>query len=210
MSKKMTLPGCDNCADTACSLKSCSRCKLVKYCGKPCQSQHWKSGHKKRCVAVADRKPFAAAEDASVPKCVICLEAFHEGEDVKQLMEGKIPDMTNVKFRCGHQFHYDCALEAALNSRACVICRADILAGKSFQQIAYMHLLILVAALPNEDMTSHLDLAVTTLVCKIKLGELATVVEKEFLDIKDLEIFTEIYVRDQFFFALFRIIESAR
>jgi hypothetical protein len=73
-----------------------------------------------------------------------------------------------------------------------------------------MHLLILVAALPNEDMTSHLDLAVTTLVCKIKLGELATVVEKEFLDIKDLEIFTEIYVRDQFFFALFRIIESAR
>ena len=118
MLKKMALPGCDNCADTACPLKSCARCKLVKYCGKPCQRQHWKSGHKKRCVVVADRKPFAVVEDASVPKCVICLEALHEGVvDITDNVE-YFEKHAIVKIKCGHRFHYHCALEAARESTA--------------------------------------------------------------------------------------------
>jgi len=27
----------------------CSRCKKTKYCGKDCQTKHWKAGHKKEC-----------------------------------------------------------------------------------------------------------------------------------------------------------------
>ena len=46
---------CANCgiAETAggASLKPCSRCKAVVYCGKECQAQHWKKagGHKAVC-----------------------------------------------------------------------------------------------------------------------------------------------------------------
>jgi hypothetical protein len=28
---------------------SCSKCKTTRYCGKECQSWHWKNGHKVRC-----------------------------------------------------------------------------------------------------------------------------------------------------------------
>ncbi|KAJ7119694.1 hypothetical protein C8R44DRAFT_788726, partial [Mycena epipterygia] len=28
---------------------SCSKCKTTRYCGKECQSWHWKNGHKARC-----------------------------------------------------------------------------------------------------------------------------------------------------------------
>jgi hypothetical protein len=28
---------------------SCSKCKMVRYCGKECQSWHWKNGHRPRC-----------------------------------------------------------------------------------------------------------------------------------------------------------------
>jgi hypothetical protein len=30
---------------------SCSKCKTTRYCGKKCQSWHWKNGHKWRCYA---------------------------------------------------------------------------------------------------------------------------------------------------------------
>jgi TPR repeat protein len=48
---------CANCGvkDTAGSaaLKPCSRCKVVVYCGKACQAQHWKSGgHRVLCQQV--------------------------------------------------------------------------------------------------------------------------------------------------------------
>ena len=33
------------------SLKSCSRCGIVLYCGRECQRAHWKAGHKKSCKA---------------------------------------------------------------------------------------------------------------------------------------------------------------
>lgn len=37
-------PSCDKEAEL-----TCSRCKSVRYCGKPCQTLDWKSGHKMRC-----------------------------------------------------------------------------------------------------------------------------------------------------------------
>jgi len=32
--------------------KTCSGCKQVKYCNRTCQSQHWKGGHKARCMVI--------------------------------------------------------------------------------------------------------------------------------------------------------------
>ena len=38
-------------APSGTSLKSCSRCGIVLYCGRDCQLAHWKAGHKKSCKA---------------------------------------------------------------------------------------------------------------------------------------------------------------
>ncbi|KAG2493676.1 hypothetical protein HYH03_008190 [Edaphochlamys debaryana] len=35
------------------SLKQCSRCKCVRYCGAACQKAHWKAGHKAECQEAA-------------------------------------------------------------------------------------------------------------------------------------------------------------
>jgi hypothetical protein len=32
-------------------LPRCSQCKISYYCGRKCQSKHWKLGHKSDCVA---------------------------------------------------------------------------------------------------------------------------------------------------------------
>ena len=47
---------CANCGKTAeslpkdGSLKACTRCRSVWYCGRRCQSEHWNDGHKTDCV----------------------------------------------------------------------------------------------------------------------------------------------------------------
>ena len=46
----------DECGRTSCdeeAVLACSKCKSVKYCGKKCQTWHWKNGHKLRCSQVA-------------------------------------------------------------------------------------------------------------------------------------------------------------
>jgi hypothetical protein len=44
----VTSPICENCGKEA--PKQCKRCKKVKYCGRTCQVQHWKSTHKFECT----------------------------------------------------------------------------------------------------------------------------------------------------------------
>jgi hypothetical protein len=50
-----TCPGrtdeCWNCgkSNQITTLQQCSRCKVAKYCGKQCQKEDWKSGHKNDC-----------------------------------------------------------------------------------------------------------------------------------------------------------------
>ena len=34
----------------------CSRCKVVTYCSKACQKQHWRGGHKDTCQAASERE----------------------------------------------------------------------------------------------------------------------------------------------------------
>ncbi len=40
---------CANCGESAASLLACARCHLVRYCGRTCQAQHWKTGHNTCC-----------------------------------------------------------------------------------------------------------------------------------------------------------------
>ena len=100
------------------TLRPCSRCKLVRYCGTECQAQHWKSSHKKFCVAMDQRKPQpTSAKEVTGAKCTICLESMEEIESRKLL--------------CLHVFHRRCIDDVLQNSAAqvCPLCRADILAG---------------------------------------------------------------------------------
>ena len=45
---KCTCCGCK--AENDVKLKPCPRCKGPLYCGKDCQSKHWKNGHKESCT----------------------------------------------------------------------------------------------------------------------------------------------------------------
>lgn len=50
---KMILKLCANCNKQEATLgewKNCNQCKAVAYCGKKCQVDHWRSGHKKTCA----------------------------------------------------------------------------------------------------------------------------------------------------------------
>lgn len=45
---------CANCGEGSGTLSLCSRCKSVRYCGRPCQVAHFKA-HKQKCLATASR-----------------------------------------------------------------------------------------------------------------------------------------------------------
>ena len=73
----MDINVCGNCgrnSDQDETFKHCSRCKIVVYCCRACQVQHWKNGHKQDCRAASEREEYvvkkqnktvAAAEDPS-------------------------------------------------------------------------------------------------------------------------------------------------
>ncbi len=99
------------------TLRPCSRCKLVRYCGTECQAQHWKSSHKNFCVAMEKRKPLTSSAEVKGAKCTICLESM-EDEESRTLS-------------CSHVFHRRCIDGVRNHSAAqvCPLCRADIFAG---------------------------------------------------------------------------------
>ena len=73
------------------TLKACTRCKATHYCGRACQTAHWKGGHKRFCVTPEERAPqpvltplaplWAPSElEKSQPvKCAICLDPLSSG-----------------------------------------------------------------------------------------------------------------------------------
>ena len=103
---------CTNCASTE-PVKPCSRCRSVWYCGKACQSQHWKrGGHKRFCVAVADRVPTKTNPPSSdEEKCVVCLDPLKLGE--------------TLSLGCGHTLHAECMADMISFgvAHACPTCR---------------------------------------------------------------------------------------
>ena len=135
-SKKKPLPSrweCANCSlpdQPGVSLRPCSRCKLVRYCGTECQAQHWKKGgHKRHCVAPEQRKPQTAVipgEDqrkphaiehgsAEWPTCVICMHIMTELS-------------STTKLPCSHVLHTLCleGLRSSSSVLLCPTCRADL------------------------------------------------------------------------------------
>mmetsp|Transcript_15041 Transcript_15041/g.19511 ORF Transcript_15041/g.19511 Transcript_15041/m.19511 type:complete len:479 (+) Transcript_15041:29-1465(+) len=115
-------------------LKCCTKCKLVWYCGKECQSSHWKQpqGHRKYCIQPNERKPPSketspkevekdqdvspSASSTSSRVCAICLEPINS-KDCKTL-------------ECSHTLHHDCftSLQNSSSSGAqvCPECRKPI------------------------------------------------------------------------------------
>ena len=44
------------------ALKACIRCKAAFYCGRACQTAHWRKGHKQFCVTPGERVPSLTPE----------------------------------------------------------------------------------------------------------------------------------------------------
>ena len=114
---------CANCAISDIPLQSCSRCKLVAYCGKACQAQHWKQGgHKRFCVPLEQRVPppkeprkeRSAAGGAAEVVCPICLEPLATG--------------ATSALACGHELHAECAtgLRSFGVAQVCPMCREKV------------------------------------------------------------------------------------
>lgn len=110
---------CANCGTVDLPLHKCGKCKVTMYCGRPCQTQHWKADHKARCVPIDARKPSAEVRPSGVV-CAICLDMLKE------------PLCT---LPCGHSFHTECVGELRKFGvkQACPSCRADLPPGAEKQ-----------------------------------------------------------------------------
>lgn len=110
---------CANCGTADLPLHNCGQCKVTPYCGKPCQTQHWRAGHKGRCMPTEARKPSAEVRPSGAA-CAICLAALEE------------PTCT---LPCGHAYHRVCVEELRKFGvkQACPSCRADLPPGAEKQ-----------------------------------------------------------------------------
>jgi TPR repeat protein len=101
---------CANCGSADLQLTFCGRCRATPYCGKPCQTQHWKAGHKGQCVALEDRKP--SKEAIAETPCAICLDELTDA----------------LKLSCGHSYHKGCVdrLRKFGVNQVCPLCRATL------------------------------------------------------------------------------------
>ena len=53
------------------TIQRCAKCKLVSYCSKECQKEHWMKVHKKHCKYLAEEKvmPLSMHEEANCTGC---------------------------------------------------------------------------------------------------------------------------------------------
>ena len=124
---------CANClarsGQNSATLLTCTRCKASTYCGKACQTAHWKAGHKKFCVPLEERVPQPVApfpsstgtpvvfDDQGPVECPICLDPLASG---------------NVcTLPCKHTFHAPCVegLRSFGIKQVCPMCRAELPPG---------------------------------------------------------------------------------
>ena len=56
---------CDNCGSTSINCSFCARCRTVRYCGRACQKEDWKKGHKLVCRPTDSSTPLPAPDIAS-------------------------------------------------------------------------------------------------------------------------------------------------
>jgi hypothetical protein len=121
--KKVAAPSaeCSNCgASSGVALLACNRCKDELYCGKACQTQHWKvGGHRRFCVAKEDRIPPTALElekmmPPSGDRCAVCMDALTSKVD--------------TTLTCGHKLHHECvdSIKAYGVAQVCPVCRSSL------------------------------------------------------------------------------------
>lgn len=90
---------CSSCHAKSAKLSTCAKCKRAWYCGKDCQTQHWKSGHKEECrlYCEAVKRTFerdrAILELEAQGRCVICTDDLNLHRHV---------------LKCGHAYHPLC------------------------------------------------------------------------------------------------------
>ena len=103
-------------------LKKCSKCKLVSYCGKECQKQHWvKGGHKQMCLSPGERKfaiPVNTETSTPAKICLICRSDLDFENQTEPLMT--LP--------CGHCFHSKCvvSMEDLCLHKVCPLCQMPL------------------------------------------------------------------------------------
>ena len=119
---------CAHCERHEPTMSSCSRCGLVKYCGRDCQRAHWKE-HKPLCIPKADRIPKPVENTAGPPGTHL---AASEGEECAICLDPLLAeDGSTLTLPCGHVFHGSCVegLRARGVAKVCPLCRGDLLAG---------------------------------------------------------------------------------
>ena len=73
-------PMCAWCAAASAALKPCARCRQAWYCGKACQTAHWKDrrgSHKAECVPVGEQRLGSGPQRVRpvlLEECVLCLD----------------------------------------------------------------------------------------------------------------------------------------
>lgn len=110
-------------------LKACSRCKLVNYCSKPCQQQHWKTGeHKRFCVAVCDRKAINVETDGHVIKPLETMSTHAKSNNECAVCLEPLSKSITFALQCGHVFHHDCITGVQFHglSQTCPLCRSGL------------------------------------------------------------------------------------
>jgi len=134
--KKSSAPDtvvCSNClkpegSENVRKLSACSRCGLVLYCGRKCQSAHWKENHKQRCIAKADRAPKPEKSLGSRSGDTSTMVAT--GEECSICMDSLIGAPTTA-LQCTHVFHVTCVAEIRQLGvkQACPLCRTPLPPG---------------------------------------------------------------------------------
>lgn len=141
-------PMCANCykEDLSQNFRYCSQCTEVRYCGRECQRDHWRSGHRLQCrprfgncppcngasscgkaEATSCDKPCSGASSQASPtnqssnedSCPICMETLPPCPVARQILP------------CGHAFHRCCVTGLRNHGvcQACPLCRAELPPG---------------------------------------------------------------------------------
>ena len=125
---------CVNCTEVQPSMKQCARCKLVHYCSRPCQLQHW-SLHKSAChqrqsdtsCARVDGTQQQKANASNTKNEVAFVTCTLYGEECSICLE-PVTGASNFQLPCGHWYHTRClkGLREHGGSDNCPNCREPL------------------------------------------------------------------------------------